>query len=448
MSRRRFDLGLGSFDRKAVKTGAGRAGKRGGDAGGSRSDLLQEVDRLLLSKYAPAGVLVNEAAEILQFRGHTSPYLEPAPGAASLNLLKMAREGLLMELRVAIDKARKQNAPVRRERLSIKQDGRMAQVTLQVIPMSGPARERNYLVLFERVSPLRELHAPGSPASSPIAHPRRLIENLRHELTATKEFLQSIIEEREAANQELQAANEELLSSNEELQSTNEEMETAKEELQSVNEELTTVNEELQHRNAELSQLNNDLNNLFAGVTVPIVMLGSDGRIRRFTPMAAKVLNLIPADLGRPIGDIRPNVDLSDLEQVSKHVIDTATVVEREVRDRDGRWHSLRVRPYTTTDNQIDGAMITLEDINALKSSVEQVTAAPERAETIVDSVPVPLVLLDTDLRVTWASRLFYETFVLTPEETITLRNGKRAVEPPGVAEGAHGGAREERRVS
>jgi len=127
---------------------------------------------------------------------------------------------------------------------------------------------------------------------------------------------------------------------------------------------------------------------------------------------------------------------------------DAATVGEREVRDRDGRWHSLRVRPYTTTDNQIDGAMITLEDINALKLSVEPVTAARERAETIVDSVPVPLVLLDTDLRVTWASRLFYETFVLTPEETITLRNGKRAVEPPCVAEGAHGGAREERRVS
>src|SRR5438309_5640933 len=416
---RRFNLGLGRLDRGIARTGTSRAAKSAVAADGGRSDLLQEVDRLLLSKYAPAGVLVNEAAEILQFRGHTSPYLEPAPGAASLNLLKMAREGLLMELRVAIDKARKQNAPVRRERLSIKQDGRMAQVTLQVIPMSGPARERNYLVLFERVSPLRELHAPGSPASSPIAHPRRLIENLRHELTATKEFLQSIIEEREAANQELQAANEELLSSNEELQSTNEEMETAKEELQSVNEELTTVNEELQHRNAELSQLNNDLNNLFAGVAIPVVMLGSDGRIRRFTPMAAKALNLIPADLGRPLGDIRPTVDVSDLEQVCQHVIDAATVVEREVRDRDGRWHSLRVRPYTTTDNKIDGAVITLEDIDALKSNVEQVTAAREHAETIADSVQVPLVLLDTDLRVTWASRSFHETFRLAPEETL-----------------------------
>src|SRR5437667_970170 len=351
---RRFDLGVTGFDQRLEKIGIGRIARRAGEAGGGPSDLLQEVDRILLSRYVPAGVLINEASEILQFRGHTSPYLEPAPGQASLNLLKMAREGLLMELRVAIDKARKQNAPVRRERLSIKQDGRMAQVTLQVIPMSGPARERNYLVLFERVPPSREPRTQGRRIPSPIAHPKRHIENLRHELTATKEFLQSIIEEREAANQELQAANEELLSSNEELQSTNEELETAKEELQSVNEELTTVNEELQHRNTELSQLNNDLNNLFAGITVPIVMLSSDGRIRRFTPMAAKALNLIPADLGRPIGDIRPNVDLSDLEQVCKHVIDTATVVERELRDRDGRWHSLRVRPYTTTDNTID----------------------------------------------------------------------------------------------
>ncbi len=417
---RRFDLSLTSLEQRLEKTGIGRTWRSTGEAGGGPSDLLQEVDRILLSKYAPAGVLVNEATEILQFRGHTSPYLEPAPGQASLNLLKMAREGLLMELRVAIDKARKQNAPVRRERLSIKQNGRSAQVTLEVIPVSGPARERNYLVLFERVPPSGEPRAPGRTAPSGPRRPavEQQIKNLRQELTATKDFSQSIIQEREAANEELQAANEELQSSNEELQSTNEELETAKEELQSVNEELTTVNEELQQRNAELSLLNNDLNNLLVGVNIPIVMLGSDGRIRRFTPMAAKVLSLIPADLGRPIGDIRLSPDLPDLEQVCKHVVDTATVVEREVRDRDGRWYSLRVRPYTTADDQIDGTVIILTDINALKSSVEQVTVARDHAETIVDSVPVPLMVLDAELRVTWASRSFYETFQVTPEET------------------------------
>ena len=417
---RRFDLSSTSLEQRLEKTGLGRTARSTGGAGGGPSDLLQEVDRILLSKYAPAGVLVNEATEILQFRGHTSPYLEPAPGQASLNLLKMAREGLLMELRVAIDKARKQNAPVRRERLSIKQDGGLAQVTLEVIPVSGPARERNYLVLFESVPPSGEPRAPGRAAPRGPRQPavEHQIKNLHQELTATKEFLQSIIQEREAANEELQAANEELQSSNEELQSTNEELETAKEELQSVNEELTTVNEELQQRNAELSQVNNDLNNLFAGVSIPIIMLGGDGRIRRFTPTAGKVLSLIPADLGRPIGDIRLGPDLPDLELVCKHVIETATVADREVRDRDGRWHSLRVRPYKTADDQIDGTVITLTDVTVLKSRVDQATAAREPAETILDSVAVPLMILDAELRVAWASRSFYETFQVTPEGT------------------------------
>jgi len=401
-----------------------KAARTAGETGGSPLDLTREVDRILLSKYAPVSVLVNEAAEILQFRGHTSPYLEPASGQASFNLFKMAREGLLMELRMAIDKARKRDAPVRREGLSIKQDGKLVQVTLEVVPVSGPAQERNYLVLFERVPPSREPKASARAAHSATPHSRRTTierqsESLRHELTATKEFLQSIIQEREGANEELQAANEELESSNEELQSTNEELETSKEELQSVNEELTTLNEELNHRNVELSQLNNDLNNLLVGVSIPIIILNNDGRIRRFTPMAAKLLNLIPADRGRPIGDIRPNLDLSDLEQLCRHVIDTATVAEREVSDRDGHWYSLRVRPYTTADGHVEGALMTLEDVTVRKAGVEQITAARERAETIADTVPLPLVVLDAEQRVVWASRAFYETFQVTPEETM-----------------------------
>src|SRR5437773_20839 len=322
----RFDLDVSRLDRGTATMGRVKAARTAGETGGSPLDLTREVDRILLSKYAPVSVLVNEAAEILQFRGHTSPYLEPASGQASFNLFKMAREGLLMELRMAIDKARKRDAPVRREGLSIKQDGKLVQVTLEVVPVSGPAQERNYLVLFERVPPSREPKASARAAHSATPHSRRTTierqsESLRHELTATKEFLQSIIQEREGANEELQAANEELESSNEELQSTNEELETSKEELQSVNEELTTLNEELNHRNVELSQLNNDLNNLLVGVSIPIIILNNDGRIRRFTPMAAKLLNLIPADRGRPIGDIRPNLDLSDLEQLCRHVI-------------------------------------------------------------------------------------------------------------------------------
>ncbi|PYN96018.1 MAG: histidine kinase [Candidatus Rokuibacteriota bacterium] len=419
----RFDLGVSSLDRGTATRGRGKAARTVGAAGGRPLDLVQEADRILLSKYAPAGVLVNEAAEILQFRGRTSPYLEPAPGQASFNLLKMAREGLLMDLRMAIDKARKQNGPVRREGLSIKHDGKLTELTLHVIPVTGPAQERNYLVLFERVPSSEGPKARGRAALSAPLRSRRITierqsESLRHELTATKEYLQSVIQDREGTNEELQAANEELQSSNEELQSTNEELETSKEELQSVNEELTTVNEELHHRNTEVSQVNNDLNNLLIGVSIPIVILGSDWRIRRFTPMAAKILNLIPADLGRPIGDIRPNVDLSDLESLCQHVIDSATVAEREVSDRNGRWYSLQVRPYTTADTQVDGVLITLEDVTVRRASVEQITAARNHAEMIVDTVPMPLVALDADQRVTWASRSFYETFQVMPEET------------------------------
>lgn len=418
----RFDLGVSSLDRGTATMGRGKAARTAREAGGSPSDLQHEVDRILLSTYAPAGVLINEAAEILQFRGRTSPYLEPAPGQASFNLLKMAREGLLMELRLAINKARKRNAPVRRERLSIQQDGKSVQVALHVIPVSGPAQERNYLVLFEGVHPSEEPQAPGRAARNATLRlgraTERQIESLRHELTATKEYLQSVVQEREGANEELQAANEELQSSNEELQSTNEELETSKEELQSVNEELTTVNEELHHRNTEVSQVNNDLNNLLIGVSIPIVILSNDCRIRRFTPMAAKMLNLIPADLGRPIGDIRPNVDLSNLESLCQHVINSRTVAEREVSDRDGCWYALRVRPYTTADSQVEGVLVTLEDITVRRASIEQITTARDHAQMIVDSVPLPLVVLDAEQRVAWASRSFYETFQVTPEET------------------------------
>jgi two-component system CheB/CheR fusion protein len=244
------------------------------------------------------------------------------------------------------------------------------------------------------------------------------LARLRQELTATKEFLQSIIAEREAANAELQTANEEILSSNEELQSTNEELETAQEELQSVNEELTTVNEELQHRNGELALANNDLRNLFGSVNIAIVMLDRDGRIRRFTAKAAEVLKLVPADVGLPIGDTRPSIDLVDLEGVCSRVIETGTVSECEVRTRDGRWYSLRVGPYKTSDDRIEGAVLTLVDVTTLKTSVEEVTAARDYAEAIVDTVRVPLVVLDGELRVRSASRSFYETFRVSPEQT------------------------------
>lgn len=175
-----------------------------------------------------------------------------------------------------------------------------------------------------------------------------------------------MIEEQESTNEELKSANEEILSSNEELQSTNEELQTAKEEAQSANEELATVNEELRHRNAELGRVNSDLVNLLSGVGIPIVMVGRDLRIRRFTPLAERMFNLIPTDVGRPISDMKPNLDGVDLPGLITRVIDTLAPYEANVKDAAGHRYMLRIRPYVTTDQKIDGASIVLLDIDTL----------------------------------------------------------------------------------
>jgi PAS domain S-box-containing protein len=384
-----------------------------------RADVQREVDRILLNRYAPAAVVINEHYEILQFRGHTSAYLEPAPGHASLNVVKMAREGLLMDLRAAILAARKRGAPVRREGLRLEQDHGFLTVNLEVIPVRGFADERNYLVLFEQAPSARSAKAAARARPARRTPPEGENERLRRELAATKEFLQSIVEDREATNEELRSANEELQSANEELQSTNEEVETAKEELQSVNEELTTVNEELHHRNVELTQANNDTNNLVASVNIPIVIVGNDLRIRRFTPLAARAFNLLPADIGRPIAAIRAAVDVPDLEAICAQVIETVTPTAVEVADREGGWHSLRVRPYRTSENSIDGAVVALIDISAVKQSLDQVAASRDYAEAIIETVRTPLVILDESFRVRSANRAFYETFEVRPDATI-----------------------------
>ncbi|MGH8567214.1 MAG: PAS domain S-box protein, partial [Gammaproteobacteria bacterium] len=250
------------------------------------------------------------------------------------------------------------------------------------------------------------------------AEPGGETAQLRQELSSTREYLQSLIEQQDAANEELRSANEEILSSNEELQSTNEELETANEELQSTNEELSTVNEQLQHRNLEVNQTTNDLQNLLSSTAIPVVMVGPDLRIRRLTPPARKIMNLLPADLGRPIGDFRANVDVPDLEALIAEVIDEVQHREREVRDRGGRRYALRVHPYRTSDDKIDGAVLVLLDIEDLKRSQEEAGEARDYAEAIVATVREPLLVLDEKLRVLTANAAFYRTFGVQAAET------------------------------
>jgi two-component system CheB/CheR fusion protein len=362
-----------------VHVGTAEVGRRlaAGPTPWSALDVQKEADRAVLAKYAPVGVVIDENMTVLQFRGRTGPYLEPAPGMASLDLLKMLREGLLSEVRAAISQAKAEGMAVRRGGIPMRDKDGFRQINVEVLPIKvPPGGVRCYVVLFHD-TPLAPPPERGRAAAAPLAEstepaPGQEVAQLKQELAATREYLQSLIEEHESACEELKSASEELLSSNEELQSTNEELQTAKEETQSANEELATLNEELHHRNFDLGQANNDLVNLLGAVQIPIVLVGRDLRLRRFTPLAESLLNLIPTDVGRPISDIKSNLNVPDLAERIARVIDSLTPQEAEVQDKDGRYYSLRIRPYVTLDNKIDGASITLVDIDRIKREVEQ----------------------------------------------------------------------------
>ena len=389
-------------------------------------DLQRETEQRILNRYAPASVLVNEDMKILQVRGDIDPYFRVAAGTPDLNLLTMARAGLLVELRTAIYQAQTQNVTVRKERVVVESGGRSTIVNIEVMPFQPDTfTARYFLLLLEEVLPqaidlgtvTSASWEPGDLASENECL-RQALATANQEKTAAKVHLQSLIQEQENLNQDLKIANEEILSSNEELQSTNEELETAKEEIQATNEELTTTNEELRSRNIEQSLVNNDLTNLLASINIPILMLTNDLQIRRFTPTAQQLFSLIPTDVGRPFRDIRSTLDVPDLEQMILEVIDTLHTKEQEVQTLSGYWYNLRIRPYRTTENQIDGVVMVLIDINALKRSARTLEEARNYAETIVETVQTPLVTLDADFQVNKANRSFYETFQVSSSET------------------------------
>jgi two-component system, chemotaxis family, CheB/CheR fusion protein len=342
---------------------------------GPRGELnaQREADRITVSQFAPPGVLVNAELQVLQFRGATGAFLEPPTGKPSFDVLKMARGGLMLPLRSAVHQARKQNKTARKENVGVKRGGRTCRVNLEVIPLKN-LRERCFLILFEDAEKTSRGREPPDPQPAhadraPDGEKSNRIAELETELSETREYLQSMQEQLEAANEEVQSANEEL-------QSSNEELETSKEELESTNEELTTVNEEMSNRNVELNRLNDDLVNLQTAGRVAIVLLGRNLGIRRFDLQAEKQLDLLAADVGRPIGHIRHELVLGDatqppldLEGLCAEVVASGREQEREVRDTGGHWYSLRVRPYLTLDNKVDGAVIVLVDIDTLKRS-------------------------------------------------------------------------------
>jgi two-component system CheB/CheR fusion protein len=344
--------------------------------------LRELTERALLQQYALAGALVNEGGDILYLHGRTGQYLEPAPGEAAMNILRMAREGLRRELTSALRKAVALKEAVRHPGLRVKANGDFATVNLTIRPVSAGAgaagAPKLFLVIFEEapaVDPAAELAVElGSPEKTAVAEEANApdidaqIAALKRELRAKEEYLQTTNEELETSNEELKSSNEEMQSVNEELQSSNEELETSKEELQSVNEELATVNGELQTKVADLSRSNNDMNNLLAGTGIGTIFVDHQLRIQRFTPAVTQVINLILTDVGRPVGHI-----VSKLAGYDRLVADVQAVLESlapkevEVRTQAGAWYQLRIWPYRTLDNVIEGAVITFTDATEIK---------------------------------------------------------------------------------
>ncbi|MGC2819126.1 MAG: chemotaxis protein CheB [Candidatus Sulfotelmatobacter sp.] len=377
-----------------------------------------EVEQLLINRFVPASVVVNDQLEIVQFQGKTGTYLEPAAGQPSFSLSKMAREGLVVDLRAALSQAKKNNQMVRKEAVHFQSEGKVLEVDLEVLPLRGQgAQERYYVVVFQEPAAGRAksgAETGGGKTRKPDTETAES-QNLRREIAQLRGQLSSLIEDHETTLEEFKSMNEEVLSANEELQSTNEELETAKEELQSTNEELMTLNEEMQNRNAELSSVNSDLLNLLDTVNLPVVMVSLDLRIRRFTPPSQKLLNLQPSDIGRRLGEIRTNLEFQDLETLVQETIRSASSQERDVREKSGAWYGLRIRPYKTWDNKITGAVISLQDIDTLKRTLD---STREYADELVDNSQGCILLLDDKLRVTAGNRAFYRTFEVTAPET------------------------------
>lgn len=395
----------GDFDRMKEKLGVESA--------------QEAVDKLIVTQYAPATVLINDKCEALYLRGPTNRYLELPTGEISLKLLNIARPGLAQKLPSALRKAISERIQVTVPRVSVRQNDhfRTVDVTIRPIGEAGITPSL-FIVVFEEVLPPEPVRRrKKKPSSGEEAHPRIL--ELESELQVTRENLQTTIEELETANEELKSSNEELQSTNEEMQSTNEELVTAREELQSTNEELVTVNSELQNKVEELMNVNDNMSNLFASTDIGTIFLDNHLRIKQFTPAMKRLFNLIPSDVGRFLGDITSKITLDSLLENAESVLETLQTCEKEVRTEEGKWFSMRILPYRTRENQIDGVVVTFSDITELKRLEREMKRAKVCAESMVNMVRELLLTLNAELEVIWANQSFYRFFATSPEETV-----------------------------
>lgn len=380
-------------------------------------NLAELSRRLLLQYFAPASVITDFKGNILYVHGETGKYLRPAPGQASLNVIEMAHEGLETGLRAAILAASNESKSTISRELQVKTNGGFTTVGLSVRPLpTSLSDDRNMLLLS-----FQDIAKPTAKSSrTRVAKSTELmrIAELEQELLQLKESYQTIIEEQQASNEELKSTNEEMQSTNEEMQSSNEELETSKEELQSVNEELITVNSELQTKIDQLSVSQNDMKNLLENMNVGIIFLDKHLVIRNFTREAVRVYRLAPSDIGRPLVDIRSIADQADdLMIAAQRVLDSLIPYEAELHILNS-WILVRIQPYRTLDNFIDGVVLTFTDITA---RIKDVTTneALRLANSIVNTLHEPLIVLDNMLTVVTSNNAFYQQFQVNQKDTL-----------------------------
>ena len=331
------------------------------------ANLQTLADQLILTGYAPATVLTNGKGDILYISGRTGRYLEPAAGKANWNIFAMVREGLRYELGDAFHKALSSQAAVTLKGLRVRTNGNEAVVDITVQPLAEPEGLKGMvLIVFADAAPLPDAKATRVSGRASLRG-ERLVQ-LEQELRKAREELQNTREEMQTSQEELKSANEELQSTNEELQSTNEELTTSKEEMQSMNEELQTVNQELQAKVTDLSRANNDMKNLLDSTDIATLFLDDNLNVRRFTSQMSRIIKLIPGDAGRPITDIASDLAYPGLADDTREVMRTLVFKETTVAASGGRWFQVRIMPYRTLENQIDGVVVTFADVTVSKT--------------------------------------------------------------------------------
>jgi two-component system CheB/CheR fusion protein len=375
-------------------------------------DTRTVIEKLVLENYVVPCMIINENSEILFIYGRLGQYLEPSAGeAGTWNILRLVREELRMPLGSAIRQAIAQKQAISYEEVPLKSTAETHLLTLTVRPIFKPPSLQGLLVvLFEaRPAPLEVKPDEISPEAT--AGDQRVAE-LERELAATKEYLQATIEE-------LESSNEEIKSTNEELQSANEELETSQEEAQSINEELVTLNNELENKVDQLSWVNSDINNILSSIDVGILFLDRHMHIRRFNRAATQVINLIDSDIGRPVDHLMSNLAHDDWLAQAHTVFETLVPEEIEVETEAGVWYLMRIRPYRTVENAIEGVVMTFTNITEQKELIDLTQPARELAENIVNTVRHPLLVLDAELRILSANRAFSEVFQVKAEEAV-----------------------------